>query len=97
EDEAIKMMEAVERNQSEVKDLTALLDSERAKLASMKEQIGDEIARLQGEIEALRPAREEAAAAVPARAREAFDRLAERFDGESLSPLSKPNPRNEEY
>src|SRR5436189_5687071 len=63
----------------------------------MKKQIGVTIARLQGEIDALRPARDAAAAAVPAKARQAFERLAERFDGEAMAALQKPDRRHEEY
>jgi len=97
EDETMKAMEVVEKGQAEIKELSALLESEKAKLATIKEQIGGDIARLQAEIDSLKPARDEAAAAVPAKARDAFERLADRFDGEGMSALAKPNRRHEEY
>jgi len=97
EDELIKSMELVEKGQAEVKDLAAQLEGERTKLATMKQEIGDRLSSLQAEIDALRPGREQAYAAVAPRAREAFDRLAERHDGEAMSPITKPDRRREEY
>jgi uncharacterized protein len=97
EDELIKVMDVVEKGQAELKELTAQHEAEKAKLAEMKSQIGETVARLQAEVEAMRPARQAAADALPAKAREAFDRLAERYDGEAMSALAKPDRRREEY
>ncbi len=97
EDELIKLMEQVEKGQAEVKDLTAQLDGERAKLATLKQEIGGKLAALQGEIDSLRPGREQAAAAVAPKARDIFERLAEHHEGEALSPITKPDRRREEY
>jgi DNA-directed RNA polymerase subunit RPC12/RpoP len=55
------------------------------------------VTQLETEIAALRPVRASAAAAVPARARDAFERLADRFEGEGMSALAKPDRRREEY
>jgi predicted nucleic acid-binding Zn-ribbon protein len=63
----------------------------------MRGRINDRIHQLQADIDALKPAREEAAKAVPRQARDAFDRLAERFDGEAMAALAKPDRRREEY
>jgi predicted nucleic acid-binding Zn-ribbon protein len=90
-------MQQVETLQAEVKELTALLESESAKLATMNSQITDKITALQSEIDALKPSREQCAAAVSAKARGAFDRLADRFEGEAMSALAKPDRRREEY
>jgi predicted nucleic acid-binding Zn-ribbon protein len=97
EDELIRYMEQVEKGQAEVKDLTAQLDAERAKLQTLKQGIGDKLTALGAEIEALRPSREDALGAVPPKARDAFERLAERHDGEALSAITKPDRRREEY
>src|SRR5438067_5682965 len=97
EEEVLKLMEQTEKQQAELKDLGAHLDSEKAKLESMRTQITGRIQELQGEIDELKPAREAAAVAVPAKAREAYDKLAERHDGEALSALAKPDRRREEY
>ena len=64
----------------------------------MKAEVGETVTRLRAEVEALRPARDAAAAAVPAKAREAFERLAEHHEGEAISAISKPDrPQREEY
>jgi predicted nucleic acid-binding Zn-ribbon protein len=97
EEEVLKLMEQTEKQHAELKDLGAHLDSEKAKLESMRTQITGRIQELQGEIDELKPARDGAAAAVPAKAREAYDKLAERHDGEALSALAKPDRRREEY
>ena len=97
EEEAIKVLEGIEKMQAELKDLQAQLQGEQGKAATMKSQITEQTASLQGEIDAIKPEREQAAQALPRQAREAFDRLADRFDGEAMSPLIKPDKRREEY
>jgi len=97
EEEAIKVLEGIEKLQAELKDLQAQQQAEAAKAAAMKEQITGQTAALQAEIDAIKPEREQASQAVPRQAREAFDRLADRFDGEAMSPLIKPDKRREEY
>jgi predicted nucleic acid-binding Zn-ribbon protein len=97
EDEAIKVLEQVERLQNELKDLTAQLDGEKTRLEQMRGQITDRIQSLQGEIDALRPEREAAAAAVSPKARDVFERMSERYEGESMAAIAKPDRRREEY
>lgn len=97
EDELLKVMEIVEKGQAELKELTAYHDSEAQKLGSMRAQVGETVAKLQAEVDALRPVRDAALEAVPVRLRQIFERLAERFEGEALSALSKPDRRREEY
>lgn len=97
EEELMKIMEAVEKDQASLKDLTAQLETEKSKLATMRAEINDTLAKLQTEVDALKPARAAAAEAVPQRARQEFDRLADRFEGEVLSALYRPDPRREEY
>jgi uncharacterized protein len=97
EEDALKVLEQVETLQAELKDLNAQLEGEKSKLASMQAEITGKTAALQQEIDELKPAREAAAAAVPAKAREAFDRLADRFEGEAMAAIAKPNRRAEEY
>jgi predicted nucleic acid-binding Zn-ribbon protein len=97
EEEALKLLETVEKSAGEATALSTQLETERAKLETMRTQIGDTIAALQAEVESLQPAREEAAAALPPRAREAFERLAEHHDGEAMAAIAKPDRRREEY
>jgi predicted nucleic acid-binding Zn-ribbon protein len=97
EEEAMKVLEGIETMQAELKDLQAQLIAETAKVSTMKSEITEKTATLQAEIDAIKPEREAAAAAVSPKGRVAFDRLADRFDGEAMSPLIKPDRRREEY
>lgn len=97
EDEALKSMELAEQLKGEVGTLAGVLEQEKARLAEMKAQINDRMMALQGEIDALKPAREEAAGALPAKVRDTYDKLAERFDGEAMAELSRPDRRRDEY
>ena len=97
EDETMKLLEQVERSNKELQEITQQLEGERQKLAALKEQIGGKLAVLQQEIDAIKPNVEAAGAKVPAKAREVFDRMAERFDGEAMSAIAKPDRRREEY
>jgi uncharacterized protein len=97
EENLLKLMETVEKSQAENKELDTSLEAERAKLESIKHEIGDKVKQLQVEVDSLRPARDSAAAAVTPKARQAFERLAERFEGEAMSALAKPDRRREEY
>jgi predicted nucleic acid-binding Zn-ribbon protein len=97
EESLLKIMETVEKAQAETKELVAGLDVEKAKLESIRLEIGDQVKQLQSEVDSLRPARNEAAAGVTPQARQAFERLADRFDGEAMSALAKPDRRREEY
>jgi predicted nucleic acid-binding Zn-ribbon protein len=97
EDQALVAMEQVEKLTAEQRERAAVLETEQTKLAKLKTEIGDKLIALQAEVDALKPDRETAAAAVPAKALEAYTRLADRFEGEALSALSKPDRRREEY
>ena len=97
EDEALTFMQAVETGQAEATTLGTQLETEKARLQTMRDQIRATVARLQTEVDALQPARKAAAAALPPRARDAFERLAEHHEGESMAALAKPDRRREEY
>jgi hypothetical protein len=97
EDQTLRVLGDVDKLSKEQVDLTAQLEAERTKLASMKQAIGDRIAHLQADIDRLKPERDQAAAAVPAKAMDSYQKLAERFDGEAMSAVSKPDRRREEY
>ena len=97
EEDAIKLLTDIEKLQGELKEMNAQLEGEKSKLTTMQGEITERTAALQAEIDEIKPEREAAAQAVSAKAREAFDRLADRFDGEAMSPLIKPDRRREEY
>lgn len=97
EEDAMKVLEQTEAAGKESVELQTMLDAERAKLTQMKSQMSATIAKLQAEIDSLKAPREAAAAALPKKARDVFDRLAEHHDGEAMSALMKPDRRKEEY
>jgi predicted nucleic acid-binding Zn-ribbon protein len=97
EDEAMRALEQVERAAAESATLATQLEGERARHAEMSAQIGETLKTLQAEVDALLPARQAAAAGLSAKVLAEFDRLAERFDGEPMSALAKPDRRREEY
>ena len=97
EDEAMKVLEDVEREQNEVGAMKLQLDAENQKLEGLRQSSRDTVARLQAEVDALRPARDEAAEDCPPKARDAFERIVDRFEGEALAALAKPDRRREEY
>jgi uncharacterized protein len=90
-------MEQVEKTTAEVKAFQAQIDEASKQHQATKQQLGGRLAELQSEIDKLRPDREAAAAEVPAKAREQFERLAERYEGEAMAAMSRPNKRREEY
>jgi predicted nucleic acid-binding Zn-ribbon protein len=97
EEEAIKVLSDIERMQGELKEMQTQVEGEKAKLTTMQGEITGKTKSIHDEIDAIKPEREAAAQAVPQKARIAFDRLADRFDGEAMSPLIKPDRRREEY
>lgn len=97
EDATIRVMEQVERNAEQITELTAQLESETGKLEQMRSEISDRLAQLQAEIDRVTPEREQAAKACTPTAQAAFDRLAERYDGEAMAALTRTHPRREEY
>lgn len=97
EDQALTAMQAIEQGQKEAAELAEQVQGAQAEVEALHNSLADRVAQLQKEIDALQPVRDEAAAEVPPRARETFDRLAERFDGVAMSALGKPNPKREEY
>lgn len=97
EDEMLKLMELVEKLQQEVAQWTTHLEGEKQKLETLRRQITGKLELIQGEVDTLRPKRDTAAANLPASVREAFERLAERFEGEAVAAIEKPDRRLEEY
>lgn len=97
EDDAMKVLEAVERGQNELGAMQQQLQVEQQKLQTLQAESGDIVKRLQAEVDALRPERDRQFAEAPPRSRQAFERLADRYEGEAMSALAKPDRRREEY
>ena len=97
EDDAMRVLEAVEREQNEAGAMQGQLQAEQQRLASLRAESSETVKRLQAEVAALQPARDRAAAEVPPKGRDAFERLADRYEGEAMAPIAKPDRRREEY
>jgi len=97
EDQLLAAMAEVEKLGAETAELGRSLEAENAKLVEMRGEIGQRVAQLQQELEALRPGRQAAAEAAPPRARDAYERLAERYETDAMAALARPDPRREEY
>ncbi|HEX8324203.1 MAG TPA: C4-type zinc ribbon domain-containing protein, partial [Tepidisphaeraceae bacterium] len=97
EEEALGVMETLEKRAAEVQTLTGLQETEQTKLDAMSGQIDERVKNLKAEIKSLQPARDEAAADVPERAMVVYNRLAERYEGEAMEAIDKPHPKREEY
>ncbi|HEV7300755.1 MAG TPA: C4-type zinc ribbon domain-containing protein [Tepidisphaeraceae bacterium] len=97
EEESLKVMQSLETDQATAAETQTALASEQEKLVALQSQIGDTTKALQDEVNRLTPVRDELASKIPARARDAFMRLADRYDGEAMSPLIRPDKRVEEY
>jgi predicted nucleic acid-binding Zn-ribbon protein len=97
EDEAVRVMGDNEKGAQEVAALTTALEGERSKLATIRSQLAETIAKHQAEVDSLKPARQEAESKIPANVADKFNRLADRYEGDALSPLARPDRRREEY
>jgi uncharacterized protein len=97
EEESLKLMESLEKDQAEAKDLTTAVASEQEKLTTLQGEIGEKTKSLQADVDRLTPIRDQVASKLPPKARDAFARLADRYDGEAMSPLVRPDRRLEEY
>ena len=97
EEDLLKQLEQIERLQGEHGTVSTQKQTEADKLTTLQSEIGDRVRDLQAEVETLRPTREEAAAAVPGKAREQFEKFADRFDGEAMAAIDKPHVKREEY
>ena len=97
EDEQLKVMEQAEKVAAEVKTLESQIDETSKQHEQTKAELGGKLAELQAEIDRLRPDRDAAAAEVPPKPRDIFERMAEKYEGEAMAAIARPNPRREEY
>jgi hypothetical protein len=97
EEESLKVMQQLETDQASAAETQTALASEQEKLTALQGQIGEKTKELQAEVARLTPARDALADRLPLRAKDAFMRLADRYDGEAMSPLVRPDKRVEEY
>lgn len=97
EEQTLSLLDAIEKQRTEIANLSTQLEAERGKLATIRAEIGDRLNALQGEVDAIKPERQAAEAALPPKVRDAFNRLADRYDGEAMAGIDRPDRRKEEY
>jgi predicted nucleic acid-binding Zn-ribbon protein len=97
EEQVLAAMGDAETKQAALATAETALGEEKNKLAELEATNATQVAELQAEVEKLQPRRDTAAEATPAAARQAFERLVERYDGEAMAPLEMPDARRMEY
>lgn len=97
EEQALAQMEQVETSKKVEADLKARRESEGAKLVSMKAEIDTKVKTLTAELESLRGPRDEMGKSLPHGALSLYQRASERYDGEAMASIEKPDPRDIEY
>ncbi|HEX8916432.1 MAG TPA: C4-type zinc ribbon domain-containing protein [Humisphaera sp.] len=97
EEQTLSLIDAAEKVKRDASAAAQQLEVEKVKLAEMKAQSGDTLNKLQAAVDAIKPERDAAEAAVPAKYRDIFNRLADRFEGEALAAIDRPDRRKEEY
>ncbi|QOV89696.1 zinc ribbon domain-containing protein [Humisphaera borealis] len=97
EEQVLVLIDLIEKQKTEVGNLSTHLDAEKTKLDSMRAEINDRLSQLQSEVNAIRPEREAAEILVPVKIRDLFNRLADRYDGEAMAGIDRPDRRKEEY
>lgn len=97
EEELLRVMEAVEKQQKEVSELSVQIEADQKKLADTRQQLGAQIGELQARVDRLRGLREEASKGIVGKALDLFERIADRWEGEAMAAMGKPDRRREEY
>ncbi|MEM6561864.1 MAG: hypothetical protein AAF656_09695 [Planctomycetota bacterium] len=97
ETETLTAMETAETRKAEAEQLETSLATEQEKLAELEATNEQTVATLTKEVADLEPARSEAEANVKPAHLELFEKLSERYDGESLAPIEMPDARRMEY
>ena len=97
EEQGIAALETLEGLRKTVADLKARGDNESGKLKTMKGSVDDKVKALTAEVAAERAPRDAAAADLTPAVLAAFVRAGERYDGEALAALERPDARDIEY
>jgi len=87
EDDALQVMQQIEQAEAEAEKVRAETEAEEKHLEEIRQSSKAEIDRLNGMLSTLLAERDQAAEAVPAEALAAFNRVAERYDGEAMAQI----------
>jgi uncharacterized protein len=97
EEQALALLEQLETQQKTAAELKSRVDAETAKLGTMRAEIDDKVREISAEVEAAKGPRDEVGKHVPPAAIAFYGRMADRFEGEAMAAIEKPDPRDIEY
>lgn len=97
EETALQQLAQVEAARKELLALRESRDRDTERLKRETETVQAFAASRKGDIERLESEREQVAETLPPAAVQAFDRVAERHDGEALAPVEQPDRRRQEF
>ena len=83
----LELMQTIETAQKSIADIKAQLELENATLAKMESEQAAKVGDLQGQINAMKVRRAEAAAHVPTEALRNYDRVSQKYPGDAMAPL----------
>lgn len=97
EEQALATMEQAEATKKQVAELKATLDAEAGKHNEMSGQIDSRVQTLSAEVDAAKGPRDELAATISPMVMATYRRASERYEGEAMASIEKPDPRDVEY
>ena len=97
EEQALELMGQIEQLKAEVAEVEAKV-AEQQKIKSHGEaELESRTAEVADQLEQLKEKRRVAAEAVPAKALDIFEKMAESLDGEAMAPVEQEDPRRLEF
>ncbi len=97
EERAMQLMSELEQRKAALSDRQRGHASERERLSELQAQLEQVRGSYSARLTQLEKQREAAAGAIDAATRTLFDQLVERYDGEAMAEVLKPNARRDEY
>jgi predicted nucleic acid-binding Zn-ribbon protein len=97
EEQTITLMEQSETQRKALAELKTRVDTEVAKLTAMRGEIDTKVKEITAEVEAAKGPRDEVGKTVPPAALAFYGRMADRFEGEAMAAIEKPDVREIDY
>jgi predicted nucleic acid-binding Zn-ribbon protein len=97
ESRALELMGALDGRKAALLEREQIAQAESRKLAQLREQSEQAQRSLAERLQALAQRRENAAGALSREARELFNRVSERYEGEAMARVSRVHPRRDDF
>jgi predicted nucleic acid-binding Zn-ribbon protein len=97
ETRALEIMQSIEARKQALSEHQQAESVEAGRLADLEAQLKQVGESFSGRLEQLEAQREQAAAEIDQKALTLFDRLSERYEGEVMAEVERPNPRRDEF